>query len=233
MKEKIKLLILLPFIQFRVSSIQFQISFISKGVAMKKCVLLMGIIMVLFTGLCFAQAPHEIAGITLNTSIKNYSQIVKENTDLPIRFREYLREAEIKNLEGFKSGLILYGECTNPGRIIRIKLKYRESTRRFYDTLLKKFKQRFGEPTEWRGDPFHIVIAWKWSFTDKDGNKISLNLQHNNKDTEEKIGNSVKLTMTSAIEEERRCYEKKHPEKADARNRKKSDKSNWDRYVPR
>ena len=47
------------------------------------------------------------------------------------------------------------------------------------DELLERYKVNLGKPDEWRGDPFNILIAWKWSFTDKDGNNISLILQHN------------------------------------------------------
>jgi len=193
--------------------------------------------MIFFTGLCFAQAPHEIAGIILDKNISDYNDIIKKNTELPIRFKPFLREVEIKNLEGFKSGLIMYGTCTTPGRLLRIKLKYNDSTKKFYNSLLKEFKKRFGEPNEWKGDPFHIVIAWKWSFKDKNGNQISLHLQHNTKDVEEKIGNSVKLTLTSAIEEEQRCFEKKHPETDDSDKKgaagRRLKSSDWERFIPR
>ena len=91
---------------------------------------------------------------------------------------------------------------------------------------------------EWRGDPFHIVIAWKWSFTDNDNNRISLILQHNTKDQEEKMGNSVKISMTNKIEEERLCYEKgfsKSEEKMRKQKHagKKKGPVNWDLFVPR
>ena len=199
--------------------------------------LLIVLTMIYFTGICSAQAPHGIAGFVLNKNINDYKDIIRQNTELPIRFMEFLREVEINNLEGFKSGLIVYGTCTEPGRIVKIKLKYANSTKKFYEALFKEFEKRFGEPNEWIGDPFHIVIAWKWSFKDKDGNRISLHLQHNTKDMEEKLGNSVKLTMTSAIEEERRCFEKKHPEtndsdeKGGAGRRLKS--GDWERFIPR
>jgi hypothetical protein len=219
----------------RSSSFKHQVSN-ATGVAMKKCVLLIVLTMIFFTGPCFAQAPHEIAGFILNHDINDYKEIIRQKTELPIRFMDYLREVEIKKIVGFKSGLITFGTCTKPGRIVRIKLKYENSSKTFFDALLKKFKKQFGEPSEWRGDPFHIVIAWKWSFTDKDGNKISLNLQHNTKDVEEKLGNSVKLTMTSAIEEEQRCFEKKYPETEEDDNKDASDrrlKSNdWQRFIP-
>jgi hypothetical protein len=159
-------------------------------------------------------------------------------TSIPIRYMEYINEVEIRKMEGFKSGIIAYGNCDSPGRILRIKLKYTNSSKKFYNRLLNLFKTRFGKPTEWRGDSFHVVIAWKWSFTDQENNRISMILQHNTKDEEQKVGNSLKLTMTNLFEEERICFERK-----EQKAQKKPDKSrqgkgieepvSWDRFIPR
>ena len=82
-----------------------------------------------------------------------------------------------------------------------------------------------------------MVIAWKWAFTDQDNNRISMILQHNTLDEEEKIGNSLKLTMTNRFEQERICFESKEPETAgnpkqtgQEGNKKPVD---WDRFIPR
>lgn len=186
--------------------------------------------------ICLAQVPHQVGGFVLGKDIADYKEMVRMETSLPIRHMEYLKEVEIKEMEGFKSGLICYGTCEVPGRIVRIKLKYADSTKKFYEALLERFKERFGEPTEWRGDSFKVVIAWKWSLTDSENNKISLTLQHNTKDVEEKMGNSVKLTISNFMEEEHLCFEKRHletrerPGKQEAKARGKVD---WDRFVPR
>jgi hypothetical protein len=151
---------------------------------------------------------------------------------------EGLVEVETQEMEGFKSGLIGYGTCASPGRIVRIKLKYADSTRKFYESLLALFKKRFGEPVEWRGDPFHVVIAWKWSFVDKGNNRISLLLQHNTKDEEEKMGNSVKLNMRNFVEDEYRCFEEKNRDssgksKKGAQVKKQGVPIDWDVLIPR
>ena len=83
-----------------------------------------------------------------------------------------------------------------------------------------------------------MVTAWKWSFVDKENNRISLILQHNTKDEEEKMGNSVKLTMWNLIEDERRCFEEKYPDfrktsKKKAHVKKGSGSIDWDRLIPR
>ena len=106
------------------------------------------------------------------------------------------------------------------------------------EKLLKQIKKRFGDPIEYRGDPFHIVIGWKWSFVDQDNNRISLTLQHNSGDQNAKTGNSIKLTMTSLIEKDQICYkenELNQREKLRLRNWKVMDLGleGWDRFAPR
>ena len=190
-------------------------------------------------GVCLAgNAPHEIAGFVLGGDIAAFQQRTNPKTDLPIRHAEYIHEVEILPTEGFKSGLISYGTCEKPGRIVRIKLKFADGSPALYKQLLKKYKKRFGEPHEWKGDPFHVVISWKWSFTDDEGNRISMILQHNVKDTDEKIGNTLKLTMHEAIEKERLCYEQNNPEyltegKSKDSQGKAQDADNWEIYIPK
>ena len=187
--------------------------------------------------LATGQTPGQVGGFVLGKDIAEYAGVVNMPTALPIRYSEYIREVEIKDLAGFKSGLIGYGNCAEPGKILRIKLKYANPSKKFYEKLLKRFKKRFGEPSDWRGDPFHVVLAWKWSFKDQAGNRISLILQHNTRDTEEKVGNAVKLTMTSRIEKERACFEEKHPDFRPHRKKQESKKKmgnkEWEQFVPR
>jgi len=183
-----------------------------------------------------AQAPYEIAGFALGKNIADYQDMIRMETMLPIRYAEFLKEVEIRNIPGYKSGLITYGDCADPGRILRIKLKYADSSREFYNNLLDRYKKRFGKPDQWRGDPFHVLVAWKWSFKDREGNLISLILQHNLEDTTKKIGNAVKLTMLNFEEEEIRCFEKKEskirvPDLEQDREAKVE--QNWDLFIPR
>ena len=159
-------------------------------------------------------------------------------TALPIRYMENIKEVEIKPIKGFKSGLIAFASCTVPNHIVRIKLKYKDSSKPFFEDLLKGIKKKYGEPDEYRGDPFHILIAWKWSFIDDEDNHISLTLQHNTQDAEEKRGNAIKLTMTNLIERDQDCHKKKaldHLEKLRQRDRQLIDPglTGWELYMPR
>jgi hypothetical protein len=157
------------------------------------------------------KAPRKIAGLTLGEQIGMFVDLVQMETSIVLRDRQYLREVRTRETDGYKSGTVDFGTCSKPGQIVRIKLKYEYEDKEFYDELLQRFKNRFGEPDEWRGDPFHVIIAWKWSFRDEKGNKISLILQHS-RDEEYKWGNSVKLTNTTLMEQERLCFEKKNQE---------------------
>ncbi len=154
-------------------------------------------------------APHQIGVFVLGKNISEFKDYAIMETALPIRYMENIEEVEIKALEGIKSGLIAYTTCTAPGKIVRIKLKYIDPSKKFYEELLKKINNKFGKPDEYRGDPFHIVLSWKWSFVDKNNERITMTLQHNSLDTEEKLGNSIKLTNRGLMAEDLKCYKEK------------------------
>jgi len=183
------------------------------------------------------KAPRQIAGLVLGEQVAAFVDLVSMETATPLRDRKYLREVRVRETDGYRSGTVSFGNCNKPGQIVRIKLKYEYSDKKFYDELLAQFKKRFGEPDEWRGDPFHVIVAWKWSFTDKDNNKISLTLQHS-RDEDYKWGNSVKLTNNTLLEQERNCYQKKHPGESDSQKSKSSAKKrklkaeDYQRFIP-
>jgi hypothetical protein len=210
-----------------------------KEVRMKKNVIIsMAVFLLLVPGMTLADAPNQVGGFVLNHNIKKFEDRVIMDTALPVRYAENIEEVEIKFTQGFKSGLIAYGTCDQPGHIVRIKLKYADSSKKFYKDLLKRFEKRFGEPDEYRGDPFKIVDAWKWSFVDQQNHRISLILQHNTKDEQEKMGNSVKLTNTSLMEKDLLCYKNKqldYRERLRQREWKavKPQESGWELFIPR
>lgn len=181
----------------------------------------------------FAETPHQLAGFVLGDQFSKYQYLVDMQTKMPLRRSKSIDEFEVRDLKGFKYGLIWVGNCIVPNRIVSIRMKYADSSKKFYDELLNHFKKRFGEPSEWRGDPFHIVISWKWSFVDDQKNRISMILEHNKRDEYETVGNTVKMTMWNLIEEERNCEIK--PSTAPAKTSGKTTKEppDWDLLVPR
>jgi hypothetical protein len=210
-----------------------------EAVFMRKIICLSVLISaLLFPILSFAQVPQQIAGIRLGANLDQYKNLLQIDTALPVRHMEYISEVELKpSFEGYRSGYIFYGNCDKPGRIVKIKLKYEQSDKEFFDDLVKRFKQKFGNPDQYRGDAFRAFIAWKWSFKDKDGNNISLILQHNSADVEEYTrGNSVKLSATSLIEKEARCEELKSPEPKQKQHakgdRRAQEQTDYQRLIP-
>jgi hypothetical protein len=191
------------------------------------------VLYVMVPAVVWSQAPHQVGGFRLGEDIVKYKERVKMKTAHPMMFQEYLQEVETASIEGFKSGRIAYGMCDQVGSIVQIKLKYADSSRAFYKKLLNRFKKQFGKPDKWKGDAFHVIISWKWSFVDQDKNRISLTLQHNIKDTKQKLGNTVKLAMTNLIEEERSCFMAKEAETAVKKRPSQAHKLNWDLLIPR
>ncbi len=185
-----------------------------------------------------AEIPLSVGGFTLDRPIEEFADRVLMETALPVRYLENFQEVEIRPIAGFKSGLIAYGTCLKPNRIVRIKLKYAEESVEFFEKLLQRFKSKFGEPSEYRGDPFKNFISWKWSFSDAQGHRVSLTLQHNIVDEDEKMGNAVKLTLLNRAEEDERCFrdsiqDQKGKVRRSQPQPKKPDASAWDLYVPR
>ena len=180
-----------------------------------------------------AKFPVHLGGFTLGDDIASYHQQMDMKTCREILFNQYMGEGKIFPPPGFKSGLVAYGLCDNPNKILRIKLKFADSSKSFFEKLLKKYKKHLGPPDEYKGDPFQTMIAWKWSFTNDQKEKISLILQHNDVVEDEKIGTAVKLTLTSQIEKERACFMNRFP------GRKKpparpglAGKSMWNLFIP-
>lgn len=160
-------------------------------------------------GTVTAHGPRELAGFILGGSLSECDDRLRMETVMPVRHLECIKEVEAKPIPGFKSGLLYFGDCIGTPRILRIKMKYADGSDKFFEVLMKRFKERFGEPDEWRGDPFHIVIAWKWYFENKRGDRITLEIQHNAKDMAAKMGNSVKLTYASLMDAEEACFREK------------------------
>ncbi len=171
--------------------------------------------------------PHEIAGIVLGTSVDEYPDIIKTN---------FLKDMVVTDWHGFRNGTISYGTCKYVNRILKIDMKYADKSEDLFKKLLKEFREKFGEPDEWKGDSFGVMRIWKWQFIDKEQNKVSLSLQYNGKDSNETIGNMVKLSYPKKIEEERLCFInmcKNSNKHLDTTRREELNKSDWSYLVPR
>lgn len=154
--------------------------------------------------------PREIGGFKLGVNLSDYKDQVLPDTALPLRHSEFLSEVDVKPPDGYKSGYITYGTCEQAEKVLRIKLKYEREDREFFNELMERFNKKFGKPAEYKGDAFRACLAWKWNFVTSSGEKINLLLEHKcEQDEDIGAGNSVKLTLRSAIDNERLCFEKK------------------------
>ena len=174
---------------------------------MKKTTLLF-CLLVLFQSSALAdefRVPSSAGGFTLNTQIKDYGVSTHKN---------YLREDIFTDLEGFRKGFITYGTCNKPGEILRIKLKYQDRSYKFYKQLLEKFRKSFGDNPKFTGDSFGNVKSWKWAFTNDQGQRVTLVLQHNLSDTDESMGNMLKLRLPDLMNAERICFNNTNSQKS-------------------
>nr|WP_272881496.1 hypothetical protein [Fundidesulfovibrio soli] len=159
-----------------------------------------------------AKAPREIAGLRLGADIKEYGpRVAPGSPEVDIAMR-YLSTVAVEVPEGFRSGYVTYGNCEQPGRIVRVKMNYADDSRAFYERLLSLLKQRYGEPAQWRGNPFGNLRIWKWSFTDPELGEVSLILQYYSGDDDTFTkGNSIRLSAPGLISQNRDCWSAANP----------------------
>ncbi|MDJ0623895.1 MAG: hypothetical protein QNJ17_13080 [Desulfocapsaceae bacterium] len=186
--------------------------------------LIIGII--LTTTTLYAGTPSEIAGIKLGSKVNDYPDFEVSN---------YLKETVVMDWHGFRKGIIFYGICHDPGTIVKIQMKYEDPSKEFFNTLLKRYKKKYGPPTEWDGDSFGIKHIWKWRFTDEKGRRVNMLLQHNLRDADQNIGNQVKISYPEMMEKENLCFIKmcqdiEDPEKIKRREVLK--KTGWEYLIP-
>ena len=164
--------------------------------------------------------PLSVGGVTLGTSIDDYSFTRQEN---------FIEEVIVSDINGFRKGYITFGLCSSPGEIIRIRLKYRDKSVSFFNDLLEQYKARFTSKPRFIGDSFGRVKSWKWSFKTNDGERVTLVLQHNLKDEDQSIGNTVKLSLPDRVIAERNCSNESIPQ---SQKKAESATTNWDLLLP-
>jgi hypothetical protein len=159
------------------------------------------------------EPPRELAGLRLGADIKDFAgKIEMSASDIDLD-RRYLSTRAMTPLPGFRSGYVTSGLCAQPGRIVRIKMNYEDDSMAFYEKVLAELKKRYGEPQQWRGNPFGTLRIWKWSLASKELGDISVILQRYSGDDDTFTkGNSIRISATDLFTEEDGCWRKKHPE---------------------
>jgi len=165
------------------------------------------------TALAQSPAPTSLGGIDLGGDAARFGRYLHQGRAKPMEDAPSLSRRNIKASGAFRGGYLLAGTCAFPGRVARIKLKYADDGEEFFRRLSGALMDRYGLPAEYKGDLEGRVLGNKWSFTNAQGESISLIVQHS--DTEgldHDKGNVIKLTNWALVEAERRCYEARHPQ---------------------
>jgi hypothetical protein len=151
--------------------------------------------------------PMELAGIRLGQSVDTLKdKLLPGNVDRAFN-RPALGIMPVAPVAGFRSGYVDYGLCAAPGRIVRIKMNYADDSLDFFKQVLEALKKRYGEPKEWRGNPFGTLRTWKWSLKAEGGQPISIILMHyEGEDGTFTDGNSIRIAATEMVHEETECH---------------------------
>ncbi len=158
--------------------------------------------------------PVSIVGIKLGTPVSEYKELIKEGSTLRMWDQEYLSRVELKHIPGMKSGYLSFANCDKLDTVVRIKLKYDDSSVDFFQKMYKALEKKYGTPQN-RGNPFGTLKVWKWALTSPQGHAISLILTHNNgKDDEYSYGNTLRLADRTLIDHEAACYRLRQQEEA-------------------
>ena len=169
------------------------------------------------------KAPLTAGGFTLGTAISGYDFISHDN---------FVKEVIITDIKGFRKGFVTYGVCDRQGEILRIKLKYKDRSYPFFEKLFKQYKQKFGSNPKYVGGVHGVVKAWKWAFTDEEGERVTLILQHNLKSMDASIGNTMKLSLPDRLIAERKCFNKASFQREEE-DEDKSPKPDWNLFLPK
>lgn len=185
---------------------------------MKKIAALIATILVLTCSSVFAgdQLPRTLVGITLGEDFAEYAAYCDMNLATGLPDAPFLNEAHLRPdaIPGIRGGSLTYANCDKAGKLARIKLKFHDRSQTLFNKLLDEYKAKFGKPNNYKGDSFRNIIAWEWIFTN-DGERISLLLMWS-REREMRPGVSIKMTLTSLVDSEYKCFREKQEERTEA-----------------
>ncbi len=179
-----------------------------------------------------AQAPSTLAGVTLGDAASQYKGRLVLSKAATVGDAPWLRRIPVRADAHFDKGYVLVGTCAAPGRIARIKMRYRDESLDFFRKISGEMLSRYGDPTEYKGEIDGRLMGNKWGFSDPWLRPVSLILQRaEGEDPEIGRGNTVKLTNWGLLEAERACWQERH---APAASKKPAAKSGSDNgFLPR
>ncbi len=201
---------------------------------MKRIILSLSVIL-LFSSSAFAgeDAPLSLAGIHLGDDFHKYEHLLRMEHAGAMADAVFLNEALIRTgaIHGVRGGSVIWGNCANSGKVLRVKIKFADTSEELFKKLLVRFEEHFGEPTRYQGDSFRNVIAWEWEIADDDGRHVRIQLMYS-VDPSVRPGVSIKMTDQTLLDLEFACYKKKYREKY-RREEKAGKIDDLDMFVPK
>ena len=154
--------------------------------------------------------PTSVAGFTLGENVNKYNKFCDMGQANVVSDAPFLTEVLIKrdSLPGVRGGSLNYGNCKELDKLVRVKIKFHDHSKKLFNKLLDDYKDKFGNPDNYLGDAFKNVIAWEWLFKNDAGEGISLVLMWS-RDQEIRPGVSIKMTNTTLLNKEYTCFKRK------------------------
>jgi len=151
------------------------------------------------------ELPLTLAGFTLGQDMARYESHC-QGPALVIPDIPFLTEMNLAPdaVPGIRGGSLTHGNCLGERNLLRIKLKFHDTSQKFFNSLVKEYTARFGKPDSYQGDAFRNVIAWQWDFS-RAGEAMSVLVMWS-RDKEMRPGVSIKMTLESGVEAEYRCF---------------------------
>ncbi len=158
-----------------------------------------------------SESPSQLAGIGLGDAVQSHKNRIRPGSAKALESAPWLRRMTVAPDKFFSGGYVLVGTCAAPGRVARVKMRYRDDSMEFFRKVAGEMLSRYGDPGEYKGDIDGRVMGNKWSFSDPWTRPVSLILQRaEGEDPEAGSGNTVKLTNWGLLEAERACWQQRH-----------------------
>ncbi|ADU61298.1 MAG: hypothetical protein KUA35_00085 [Pseudodesulfovibrio sp.] len=164
--------------------------------------------LILLSAPCLAAEPLPLtlSVFTLGKDVDLYQSYCDGSQGLSQTDIPFLSETNLRadSVPGVRGGSLTHGNCLGDRKLLRVKLKFHDTSQKFFNALLKEYTKQFGEPDSYQGDTFKNVIAWQWNFA-RGKEAVSLLLMWS-RDKEMRPGVSIKMTLESLLDAEYDCY---------------------------
>jgi len=176
--------------------------------------------------------PRTLAGITIGDSVDNYFDLCDMKMGSAIPDAPFLSEVHIKSdaIPGIRGGSLTYANSTAEHKVVRLKLKFHDRSLDLFEKLLDEYKDKFGEPDQYKGDTFRNVIAWEWDFAE-DGERLSVLLMWS-REQQLRPGVSIKMTLNSLVDAEYKAFRMRHDRSGKSKGKKTKIKD-LEEFIPR